>query len=271
MNKYSLTSTNSLYRNSSGGQLLKWKIGNRYIKTSSIDKNSLQTEFMYESYAEVLVSKIEKLLGFNHVTYRLCEVEIDSCVKTIACESVGFKGPGQLDISFGKLMLEGKIPRLYYNDRVSYNTLITSIRRFGINIEDYINSIIFLDSLILNEDRHYGNFGVIVNNHNRSVQTQPIFDNGNSLFCHKHIEGISYSDDLMQYLKCKPFDINFNSQLELISSIKVKRQSLIELKGKLKLMVEILELNGLPKERGRFIFNLLNSRIDYILSIMTLR
>lgn len=268
MNKYSLTSTNSLYRNSSGGQLLKWKIGNRCIKTSSIDKNSLQTQFMYESYAEVLASKIESILGFNHVTYRLCEVEIDGCIKTIACESVDFKKPGQLDISFGKLMLAGKIPKLYYNDTSSYNTLIVSMRQFGVDIKTYINSIIFLDSLILNDDRHYGNFGVIINNHKKSVHSQPIFDNGNSLFCHKHIGDIPYSDDLIQYLKCKPFSISFNDQLKLINNADVNKQGLITLKARLKQMIAALEKGGLPRERGEFIFTLLNSRIDYIIHML---
>ena len=47
--KYSLISTPHL-----GGMLLKWKVENKYIKTSTLDASSLQTKFMYESYGEVI-------------------------------------------------------------------------------------------------------------------------------------------------------------------------------------------------------------------------
>lgn len=40
MKSYSLSSVDALSVNSSGGQLLKWKIGDTYIKTSTLDKRS---------------------------------------------------------------------------------------------------------------------------------------------------------------------------------------------------------------------------------------
>jgi len=48
---------------------------------------------------------------------------------------------------------------------------------------DLIDMLIF-DIIIVNTDRHFGNFGFLVDNKtNKIVKTAPIFDNGLSLFC----------------------------------------------------------------------------------------
>lgn len=45
--------------------------------------------------------------------------------------------------------------------------------------------MIVFDALTLNTDRHYGNFGVIVDNkENKIVEFAPLFDHGASLFCY---------------------------------------------------------------------------------------
>lgn len=55
--------------------------------------------------------------------------------------------------------------------------------------------MLVFDAIILNEDRHFGNFGVLINNEtNKIIAPAPIFDNGLSLLCYgmeddfKHIE-----------------------------------------------------------------------------------
>lgn len=39
-----------------------------------------------------------------------------------------------------------------------------------------------LDALTLNNDRHFNNLGIIINEENGTVKEAPIFDNGDSLF-----------------------------------------------------------------------------------------
>ena len=268
MNKYSLRSDQCLYQNSSGGMLLKWKVENKYIKTSTLDASSLQTKFMYESYGEVIVSKILSILGIEHVTYRLCEVEIDRSMRTIACESVDFKPMGYRDISFGKLMLSGKIPKLDYNNLENYYTLIEVASKCGVDIREYLNNIILIDGITLNDDRHYGNFGLMINPTSKRVKAQPIFDTGNGLFCHKHIEGLQYSDDLMQYLRCKPFSLNFNAQLSLIGKDIFKHKDrLLEIERRIPGILFSMVSKGLPAERANFIVDLISSRVHYLTKI----
>ena len=45
--------------------------------------------------------------------------------------------------------------------------------------------MLVFDALIYNEDRHFGNFGVLRDNHSGNIiAPAPIFDNGLSLFCY---------------------------------------------------------------------------------------
>ena len=69
------------------------------------------------------------------------------------------------------------------NSRVDYEKYITILERHGItNAREKIENMFILDYLIMNEDRHLNNFGII-----RDVNTlewldiAPIFDNGQSL------------------------------------------------------------------------------------------
>lgn len=261
MRSYSLSSVDALSVNSSGGQLLKWKIGDIYIKTSTLDKQSLETKFMFESYAEVIASRIGQKLGLDAVKYKLCEVIIDDNIKTIACESKEFKPNGYRELTIAKLMLMGKISKIRIGDREGYAELIKSVDRlFRINIRKYIDTLILFDSLILNTDRHFGNFGLMIQS--EDIKTIPLFDNGNSLFCDKYINELTYNSGLIQYLRFRPFNINCNEQLKLIDRRnKFKVDGLKEYtRGLLYEMVD----NGLPKKRANFIKALLDDRIDFI-------
>lgn len=47
---------------------------------------------------------------------------------------------------------------------------------------EQLRSMLVFDALIYNEDRHFGNFGLLRNNHTgQSIAPAPIFDNGLSL------------------------------------------------------------------------------------------
>ena len=57
------------------------------------------------------------------------------------------------------------------------------------------------DALICNTDRHFGNFGFLVDNHtNKIIDNAPIFDNGLSLWCYAMEEEL---DDIDSYVKTR--------------------------------------------------------------------
>ena len=46
-----------------------------------------------------------------------------------------------------------------------------------------LNEMLVFDALICNTDRHFGNFGVLVDSHsNKIIKPAPLFDHGNALF-----------------------------------------------------------------------------------------
>ena len=54
--------------------------------------------------------------------------------------------------------------------------------KLGQSFVDALNDMLVLDAVIVNTDRHFGNFGFIIyNNTNKIVAPAPLFDHGNSL------------------------------------------------------------------------------------------
>lgn len=54
----------------------------------------------------------------------------------------------------------------------------------GSDFSEQVRSMLVFDCVIYNEDRHFGNFGLLRNNHTGKLTAPaPIFDNGMSLFC----------------------------------------------------------------------------------------
>ena len=259
MNEYRLSSEGALGVNSTGGKLLKWKVGNKFIKTSTLDNTSLYgTKFMYESISEVLVSKIGKALGYNVVDYKLCKVVIDNNIECIACESVDFNGGGNY-ISLGKLMIENNLKGRQMNDLSSYNKLLYYLNGYCTGVRGYIDNNIVLDYITLNDDRHFGNLGLILRS--GKIVLASIFDNGNGLLGHKHIDGIKYDSSIAKVLRCKPFHYDFDRQLSLVGNItKVNKSKVKDLVYKE--LDYMLQKDYLSIDRSNFILALIDDRLN---------
>lgn len=104
------------------------------------------------------------------------------------------------------------------NSQSDYQFLVSCFKALGLrNVETFLSKMFVCDFIIGNFDRHYQNFGVI-----RNVETleytrfAPIFDSGNSLWC--HAESLETPQDY-DYI-AKPFGRNGLSpqrQLQLLS------------------------------------------------------
>jgi len=107
----------------------------------------------------------------------------------------------------------------------------------GTDLYGYFASTLIFDSLILNEDRHLGNFGVLRDNHSgKIIGNAPIFDNGISLFNYSSIQELRKLDihrlAYANYFK-QPFNAQAKEfggstqkeQLSRLSGFKFKRHS----------------------------------------------
>ena len=134
-----------------------------------------------EPYSEFYAYQVAKAMNINAIPYGLSKWKGRLCS---TCELFTSK-----DLSF---VPAGNI--IKFKD---INTLVDYYQQqLG---DEFFNSLIDMfvfDAIILNQDRHLGNFGFMIDNHtNKIAAPAPIFDNGLSLFCY------AMDDDIKNYKK----------------------------------------------------------------------
>lgn len=157
--------------NTTDGMLKKaWIIekGTRYLLKGGYENEILQP------FNEALASEICKCLGFNHVEYTLdtykdivvskCPCFINKNTEFVTCHQI-------------------RNDMVRNDDERDYEDYIKKLEEKGIkNARIEMENMFILDFIIMNEDRHLNNFGII-----RDVNTlkwlgvAPIFDNGMAL------------------------------------------------------------------------------------------
>ena len=120
-----------------------------------------------EPYSEYYASQIAQAMGLNAVTY-----ELENWKGITASRCKLFTDIDTAYIPIGRIVREGGLKACldYYK---------------GLGDESYeqLKSMLVFDAVIYNEDRHFGNFGVLRDNHSGEIiGAAPIFDNGLSLF-----------------------------------------------------------------------------------------
>ncbi|MDR1422537.1 MAG: hypothetical protein LBI64_06720 [Coriobacteriales bacterium] len=119
-----------------------------------------------EPYSEYYAAQIAEVLGYRHTLYDL------EVWKEMLCSTC--KLWTDIDLSFipiGWLVTAGGLSAVVdYYDKLGKSFM-----------QEFTNMLIF-DAIVANEDRHYGNFGLLIDSHtNHIISTAPIFDNGLSL------------------------------------------------------------------------------------------
>lgn len=265
MKTYKLKISDALHVDSSAGNLLKWTINENnktiFIKTSTY--NSYNNIWLYESYSEIINCRLFKELGIkNTLMYYPCKIMLDNGEITLGCYSYSFLKEDETYISLAHLHKIGKLQNYMFTGIDGYKQCISDVKTvLNIDYTNELNKIIILDYLVLNEDRHTGNFGFIYNYRTNKFKIAPIFDNGNSLFSLKNIEGMSYTQKLDNYVKSKPFYYKHEMQLNMLNT-KIKLNHNIE--GTLQYIEELNKL-GLDTQRIEFIKTLLITRLHMLL------
>ena len=208
--KISLISPN----NTTDGRLKKtWIIDDnkRYLLKGGYKSEVLQP------FNEVLASMISKRLGFNYVSYTL-EIVKDKVVSKCEC----FIDKNTELVSAYQI--------LYNNcDKDNaYETYIDLLEKKGIkDARSSLENMFILDYIMLNEDRHLNNFGIIRNVETLDwIGTAPIFDTGESLNI------IDYSDEEVIINGEGRFFYNINNFDNILDCIKdLKKYDLNKLDG----------------------------------------
>ena len=190
--------------NTSDGNLKKrWKIidGRRcLIKGGS-------NPYRQQPFNEVIATQIMARLGIPCVPYTLlwykgapysvCEDFVDDSTELVPA---------------WRIIQTQKQP----NNRSLYQHFVVCAETLGIpGVVPFLDRMIVLDYLLLNEDRHLNNFGAL-----RRAETlewlgmAPVYDSGSSLGYDKTVPLMRNPDEVV----CKPFKKRHEEQLELVSS-----------------------------------------------------
>ena len=106
-------------------------------------------------------------MEINHVDYTLAKWK--GCICSV-CELFT-----DIDHSY--------VPVYRFVPDYSLRTVADYIKKMGDDYFDEFVDMLIFDAVIYNEDRHFGNFGFIVDNKtNKPCALAPVFDNGLSLF-----------------------------------------------------------------------------------------
>ena len=183
--------------NTTDGMLKKaWIIedGTRYLLKGGYKNEILQP------FNEVLASMICDRLDFNHVPYTL-DVYKDTVVSKCPCF---ITKDTELITAY---QIRNDMKR--HDNTDDYEEYIKKLEENGIsNAREKVENMYILDFLIMNEDRHLNNFGIIRDvNTLKWLDVAPIFDNGMAL----NIQ--SYDDEELiisgmgrLFYEVKPFD-----------------------------------------------------------------
>ena len=179
-----------------GTKLTEYIIGNEYRYIQKSSSKGTQEKFSndgywyklnkmgYEADAESLASLVLSCSNVKtSVVYEKCIIN-----GRIGCRSKNFLLPQEEFLTFQNLYaiyeggsLSNKISSYQdINQRISYTIqFIKDCTNF--DCSEYLSKILTLDMLILNEDRHFHNLGVV--RAGDKFHEAPVFDNGFSLLC----------------------------------------------------------------------------------------
>ena len=200
-----------------------------------------------EPYSEYYACQIAEQMGLNAVHY-----ELENWKGILASKCKLFTDIDTSYISIGRIIKSGGIKACidYYDTQ-------------GSEFSEQIRSMLVFDALIYNEDRHFGNFGVLRDNHTGQViAPAPIFDNGLSLFNFAMEDDFK---DLKKYAKSRsnPYGVTFESICKEVMGAKQKAQLRRLIGFKFKRHPSI----NLPEERLKAIENHINERARDLLAI----
>lgn len=197
----------------SKGDQPKWQVGGVWYKADHMG---------YEALAEVVISHLlEKTNIADFVRYKPAKIQYDGKTLT-GCAGRNFREKNEELIPFERLhrayrgrglaqTLAGVgEPGEQIRYTVEFVESVTGLEHIGA----YLTTLLELDGLFLNEDRHTNNLAVIRDQATGAFRACPVFDNGLSLL--SDLGDYPLDEDVfacISRVKAKPFHRDFDEQI----------------------------------------------------------
>lgn len=209
----------------SDGSQIKYHFNNKWYKIDNLGG---------EAESEALSSMILECSNLNPTEYvHYQKILING---NIGCYSEDFRNNPETDdfVTLYRLYkniygrdLAVTTSKMDYDDAILY--VIEFVRKIaGLDITTYLANIFYLDEIILNTDRHFNNYGLIISEEDFSLA--PIFDNGRSLLTGYKFD--SESSSLSETIK-KTYSKSFSPDFRLNSKFLSSHRTMIIDKDKL--------------------------------------
>ena len=120
-----------------------------------------------EPFSEYYACQIAHAMGLNAVTY-----DLENWKGILASKCKFFTDIDTAYVPVGRIVRKGGLQACikYYDE-------------LGDTFRDSLGSMLVFDAVVYNEDRHFGNFGILRDNHSGEIiAPAPLFDHGLSLF-----------------------------------------------------------------------------------------
>lgn len=202
-----------------------------------------------EPYSEFLACQVAEKMGLNAVHY-----DLENWHGILASKCKLFTDIDTSYIPIGRIVRYGGIDAcLEYCKNISeemYQDLV---------------SLLAFDAVVVNEDRHYGNFGVLRNNITGEITgLAPIFDNGISLLCYAMKDDLTEKLDDYINQRSNPYGAD-NTFLDLAKRLIGPRQRR-ELRKLINFKFVESDLCNLPSWRIRILEDIIQQRVRELLA-----
>lgn len=191
-----------------------------YCKLSNFD--SEKGVIGHECVNEIIVDRLLEILGIEHLSYQLvhADIEIDGkTIETYICVSKDFKEKGE-----NKTALDS----FYVSNSLKNENHYDYCLRQG--LREYVDTMLVVDYLIMNRDRHGANIEILSNRKNGRIRTAPLFDHGISLLYSCLNEKEVEEFDITKDMPCN----NFIGSRSTFDNLKLIDKNSILIKNNLK-------------------------------------
>lgn len=204
-----------------------------------------------EPYCEYYASQIAETMRLNAVHYNL-----ENWKGITASKCALFTDIDTAYIPVGRIVRSGGIA-----------ACLAWYKELGDEFSEQLRSMLVFDALIYNEDRHFGNFGVLRDNRSgRIIAPAPVFDNGFSLFCYAGREDYENLDEYAR-TRSNPYNISYEDVCAEVMGAKQKEQ----LRRMIGFRFKRHESLNLPEEHLTAIEKHLEGRVRKLLAVPTRR
>ena len=183
-----------------------------YYKLSNFD--SEKGVIGHECVNEIIVDRLLTILGVPHLEYQLihADIEIEGKVyDTWLCASKDFKQKGE-----SKAALDNYHQVNKEADETRYEFCVKN------GWKKYVDTMLVVDYLIFNRDRHGANVEVLRDSRKHRIQIAPLFDHGLSFLCSCYNADEIEKFDILEDKPCQNF-IGSRSTYENLSFVENKK------------------------------------------------